>query len=199
VVRFFYNPNGAYRPKELEHNEMFPGVHATPGHCQEKRKVIGGYSELAAILRNEPIKLHAEGTKVLTTLSRREDHPHYVPEKALRHWAMYKRPDNMQLPGGLRTIQTETLSAGVLLYAMTVYDETTTMRSPVAILEGAAQAQAMGVMVATGDPRRGKSLRRGRRKWLAAKRTFLRRDQKGQRERPNKEQARARAGPRQRS
>jgi hypothetical protein len=124
VVRFFDNPDGAYRPKELEHNEMFPGVRTTPGHCQEKRKVIGDYSELAAILWNQPIKLHAEGTRVLTTLSCRKDHPHYVPEKALRHWAMYKRPDELPLPGGLRAIQAQTLSAGTLLYAMTVYDET---------------------------------------------------------------------------
>jgi hypothetical protein len=57
VVRFFYNPDGAHPPKELEHNEMFPGVHTTRGHCQEKRKVIGGCSKLAAILRNQPIKL----------------------------------------------------------------------------------------------------------------------------------------------
>jgi hypothetical protein len=124
VVRFFYNPDGAYRLKKLGHNEMFPGVHTTPGHCQEKRKVIGGYSELAAILRNQPIELHAEGTRVLTTLSRREDHPHYVPKKALRHWAMYKRPDDLPLPGGFRAIQAQTLSAGTFLYAMTVYDET---------------------------------------------------------------------------
>jgi hypothetical protein len=103
---------------------MFPGFNTTPGHCQEKRKVIGGYSKLAAIPRNQPIKLHAEGTRVLTTLSRREDHPHYVPEKALRHWAMYKHPDDLPLPGGLRAIQAQTLSAGTLLYAMTVYDET---------------------------------------------------------------------------
>jgi hypothetical protein len=33
VVRFFYNPNQLYCPKELEHHEMFPGVHTTPGHC----------------------------------------------------------------------------------------------------------------------------------------------------------------------
>jgi hypothetical protein len=37
---------------------------------------------------------------------------------------MYKRPDDMPLPGGLRAIQAQTLSAGTLLYAITVYDET---------------------------------------------------------------------------
>jgi hypothetical protein len=36
---------------------------------------------------------------------------------------MYKRPDDMPLPAGLRTIQAQTLSAGTLLYAMTVYNE----------------------------------------------------------------------------
>jgi hypothetical protein len=100
VVRFFYNPNQLHRPKELEHHEMFPGVHTTPGHCQEPRKVIGGYSKMAAILKNEPIKLHAAGTKVLTTLSRQEDFPNHGSEKTLRYWALHKRPAGKFLPGG---------------------------------------------------------------------------------------------------
>jgi hypothetical protein len=100
VVRFFYNPNQLYRPKELEHHEMFSGVHTTPGHCQEPRKVIGGYSELAAILKSEPIKFHAGGTKVLTTLSRQEDLPNHGSEKTLRYWALHKRPAGKLLRGG---------------------------------------------------------------------------------------------------
>jgi hypothetical protein len=42
---------------------------------------------MAPILKNEPIKLHAAGTKVLTTLSRQEDLPNHGSEKALRYWA----------------------------------------------------------------------------------------------------------------
>jgi hypothetical protein len=124
VVPFYYNPQGTYRPKELAANEYPPGIHTSPGHCQEQRKVVGPYSEFAAIIQNEPLKLHKDGTRVCTALSRAKDLGMVILDKPIRHWALHKRPAHLLLSGGLRVLQRKGLPVGLLLYAMTVYDET---------------------------------------------------------------------------
>jgi hypothetical protein len=47
-----------------------------------------------------------------------------VLEKPLKHWAPYKRHAHLPLPGGLCFLQRNGRPAGLLLCAMTVYDET---------------------------------------------------------------------------
>jgi hypothetical protein len=98
VVPFYYNPQGTYRLKELAANEYPLGIHTSHGHCQEQRKVVGPYSEFAAIIQNEPLKLHKDGTRVCTALSRAEDLGMVILDKPLRHWALHKRPAHLPLP-----------------------------------------------------------------------------------------------------
>jgi hypothetical protein len=56
-----------------------------------------------------------------------------VLDKLLRHWALYKRPVHLPLLGGLRLLHRKNLSAGLLLLAMMVCDET----QPCAFTRGA--------------------------------------------------------------
>jgi hypothetical protein len=47
-----------------------------------------------------------------------------VVGQPLRHWALFKRSNNELLPRGLQLVKEEEPPAGIILYAMTVYDET---------------------------------------------------------------------------
>jgi hypothetical protein len=124
VVNFFFNPKNRYRPRKLQPREFSPGIWQTPGHYNiSPRQVVGPYSEFAAILTNEPLPIHPQGTRVWTALDR-AGNTDLVVSQPLRHWALFKRPHNELLPRGLQLVKEEEPPAGIILYAMTVYDET---------------------------------------------------------------------------
>jgi hypothetical protein len=124
VVNFFFNPKNRYRPRELQPREYPQGIWTTPGHYNTApRAVVGPYSEFAAILENRPLPTHKDGTRVWTALDRAENDQIIINQHP-RHWALFQRPNNELLPRGLQLVKEEEPPAGILLYAMTVYDET---------------------------------------------------------------------------
>jgi hypothetical protein len=124
VVNLFFNPKNRYRPRELQPREFSSGAWTTPGHYNTSpRQVVGPYSEFAAILTNQPLLIHPQGTRVWTALDRAEN-TDLVVSRPLRHWALFKRPHNELLPRDLQLVKEEDPPAGIILYAMMVYDET---------------------------------------------------------------------------
>jgi hypothetical protein len=124
VVNFFFTPKNRYRPRKLQPREFPPGIWQTPGHYNiSPRQVVGPYSEFAAILTNEPLPIHPQGTRVWTALDR-AGNTDLVVSQPLRHWALFKRPHNELLPRGLQLVKEEEPPACTILYAMTMYNET---------------------------------------------------------------------------
>jgi hypothetical protein len=117
-------PRTATARAKLQPREYPPGKWTTPGHYNTApRAVVRPYSEFAAILENRPLPTHKDGTRVWTALDRAEN-DQIVINQHPRHWAMFQRPNNELLPRGLQLVKEEEPPAGILLYAMTVYDET---------------------------------------------------------------------------
>jgi hypothetical protein len=124
VVNFFFNPKNRYRLRELQPREFPPGIWQTSGQLQHLS--APGCGPLLGVCGNPHERAAADpsqGTRVWTAINRARN-TDLVVSQPLRHWALFKRPHNELLPRGLQLVKEEDPPAGIILYAMAVYDKT---------------------------------------------------------------------------